>query len=322
MNIDVLDYAGHPCQAQLSKALASRGHEVRHLHCPDYVSGKGSLQSHAADPASYTVKSLSLGTEFNRYNPLTRVCQEIRFGLVAAAAIRRRKPDVVLLSNVPLIANFVLSRLVSVAKLPMVFWQQDVYSRAIAVSAENRLGFTGRLIGRAADRVERDIARRSAGVIPITDAFVPTLRRWKVDDARIATIPNWAPIDEMPCLPRRNAWSMDHDLDGRHVLLYSGTLGLKHDPSILLRIARLLHAEDPDARLVVVSEGAGRSWLEEHKGPDLPQLVLADYQPYDVLPEVLASADILIAILEPAAGYSRCHPRYSATCVRVGRRSQ
>ena len=33
MKIIVHDYAGHPFQVQLSRRLASRGHEVLHLYC-------------------------------------------------------------------------------------------------------------------------------------------------------------------------------------------------------------------------------------------------------------------------------------------------
>ena len=53
--------------------------------------------------------------------------------------------------------------------------------------------------------------------------------------------------------------------------------------------------------LVVVSEGRGADWLAE-QGRNEPALRLLPYQPYDRLPEVLASADVLIAVLEPEAG--------------------
>ena len=38
--IVVHDYSGHPGQAQLSRALAARGYEVTHQHCPAYATGK------------------------------------------------------------------------------------------------------------------------------------------------------------------------------------------------------------------------------------------------------------------------------------------
>ena len=58
-------------------------------------------------------------------------------------------------------------------------------------------------------------------------------------------------------------------LTGHPVVLYSGTLGLKHDPSILALIAAQLRVSHPDASVVVVSEGKGRDWLEDWKREQL-----------------------------------------------------
>jgi len=54
--------------------------------------------------------------------------------------------------------------------------------------------------------------------------------------------------------------------------------------------------------VLVVSEGLGREWLGRWK-EDNPtnSLLLLDYQSYEALPDLLATADILLAILEPSA---------------------
>ncbi|HEY1443672.1 MAG TPA: glycosyltransferase, partial [Acidimicrobiales bacterium] len=99
-----------------------------------------------------------------------------------------------------------------------------------------------------------------------------------------------------------NAWRQRVGLTEHQVVLYSGTLGLKHDPSILAELAAGLHQSHPGARVVVVSEGKGRDWLEGHKAHEgADNLVLLDFQPYEDLPEMMASADLLVAILEPDA---------------------
>jgi glycosyltransferase involved in cell wall biosynthesis len=100
-------------------------------------------------------------------------------------------------------------------------------------------------------------------------------------------------------LPKDNDWAREHGLSGRAVLLYSGTLGFKHDPSLLLELARW--AGERGALVVVVSEGPGADWLSQHGGAE-PGLRLLPYQPHDRLPAVLASADVLVALLEPEAG--------------------
>jgi colanic acid biosynthesis glycosyl transferase WcaI len=184
----------------------------------------------------------------------------------------------------------------------MVLWQQDIISVAIAAAATARLGAAGRPIGVIADRVERDIARKSKAIIAISDEFLSVLDDWGVRE-RTTVIPNWAPLPELPNRPRNNAWAAEHDLVGRKVVLYSGTLGIKHNPAVLVRIARLMQGEFPEGRVVVISEGLGRAWLAERKAlQGMDNLLLLDYQPYENLPDVLGSADVLVAILEPSAG--------------------
>jgi len=53
----------------------------------------------------------------------------------------------------------------------------------------------------------------------------------------------------------------------------------------------------------VVSQGPGRKWLEEHVQKDgVSKLDLYDFQPFEALPDMLASAEVVIAILEADAG--------------------
>ena len=55
--------------------------------------------------------------------------------------------------------------------------------------------------------------------------------------------------------------------------------------------------------VVVVSEGLGADWLAEHKAEaGLDNLFLLGFQPFERMSEVLASADVLLAILEADAG--------------------
>jgi glycosyltransferase involved in cell wall biosynthesis len=299
--IVVHDYSGHPGQAQLSRALARRGYGVTHQHCPSYTTGRGSLQHESGDPATLTFEPVEMDGTFARYSALTRLRQELHYGRTAARAIAANDPAVAVISNVPLLAHSVLARRLSRRGIAMVFWHQDIYSEAIGVAARRRIPVFGGLLARVADRVERKIARRSVAVVAISPTFLERLSEWGVA-AKTTIVPNWAPIDELPVCAADNAWRQRLGLTEHQVVLYSGTLGLKHDPSILAELATGLRQTHPGARVVVVSEGKGRDWLEEHKaagGAD--NLVLLDYQPYEDLPEMMASADLLVAILEPDA---------------------
>jgi colanic acid biosynthesis glycosyl transferase WcaI len=298
VRVVVTDYFGHAFPAQLARALARRDHEVLHLHCSSFVAGKGRLERMEADPPGLEFAAVDLGQPFAKYDVVRRIRDERKTARELAKRLRDFQPDVVL-STAPLLVQAELLRTSHSLGRRFIFWQQDV----ISLAARRVVGRRSRLVGVAAERavaeLERRLLRRSDGVVVISDDFLPRLRRWRVDEIRVATIENWAPVAELPALPRENAWSREHLLDGRPVFLYAGTLGFKHDPSLLLELARW--AGSRDALVVVVSEGPGADWLAEN-GRDEPALRLLPYQPYDRLPEVLASAEVLVALLEPEAG--------------------
>src|SRR5207245_9962225 len=102
--------------------------------------------------------------------------------------------------------------------------------------------------------------------------------------------------------PRNNTWSQANGLSDKRVVLYAGTLGVKHDAGLLLDLA-IATRDESDVVVVVISQGPGRDWLEEARARlDARNLLLLDYQPYEALPDVLASGDLLVALLEPGAG--------------------
>ncbi|MCE0445536.1 hypothetical protein LT493_12325 [Streptomyces tricolor] len=76
----------------------------------------------------------------------------------------------------------------------------------------------------------------------IADSFVRVHEEWGTAD-KVTVIPNWAPLDEIVPVSRGNAWSAEHGLDGVRTVLYSGTLGLKHNLVLLVRLAERLREQ-------------------------------------------------------------------------------
>ncbi len=298
-SIAVHDYSGHPFQAQLSRELARRGHAVTHYHCPSFSTPKGKLEREEFDPPTLRIEPVRLRRPFAKYSGARRFGQEIEYGLRLGARLRRERPELVLSSNTPLLAAAVLQAVLLASRVPVVFWQQDVYSVAMANHARRRLPRLGAALGSVFIGLEKLLLKTSRRVVTISNDFSATLDEWGVKADRVDVVENWAPIDELPLRPRRNAWSHRHGLDDLKVLLYSGTLGLKHDPSMLLALAETFESRG-DVRVVVASEGRGADWLAEH-GSHLSSLVLVGFQPYDDLPDMMASAEILVALLEPDA---------------------
>lgn len=294
MRILVHDFSGHPFQAELARSLASRGHDVRHVECSSYPSGKGLVGSGAG--AEFV--SISLGRPFERYRFARRLADEIRYGRLFARESRAFRPDLVISCNDPLVSKAIFGLSAARHRTPWIFWLQDIYSVAMAREAEKR-SRAGRLVGRGLQWVERRLLRSADGVVSISDDFQPVLDEWAIPRSKTTVIENWAPLDELPPRPRDNEWRQDQGLGDRFVFLYAGTLGLKHDPDLLSGLA----ASDPDAEVIVVSEGLGADRLRETKTRDgLANLRILDYQPWESLPDVLGAADVLVVLLEADAG--------------------
>ena len=300
LRIVVHDYVGHPFQVQLSRELARRGMDVLHLHCGSFKTGKGAVDD--ADDGRLRVEGLSLSREFARYSPWIRFRQEREYGLKASARIREFLPDVVLSANTPLFAQ---KRILSETKRlgsRFVFWQQDVLGIGIRRVLERRYGRLGARIGDRFVALERSLLLASDAIAVISDGFLPVLAQLGIPTDRIFVIENWAPIDELPLRPRANEWARDRGLVGKRVVLYSGTLGLKHDPQAIVQLARHFSKHD-DVEVVVVSEGRGADWLRRRRDEEnLFNLRLLPFQPYADLPDVLASGDVLLTLLEADAG--------------------
>lgn len=297
LKVLVHDFAGHPFQVDLSRALASRGHEVLHVYCKTYTSGKGKFE---ADDPRLSVVGLSVGDEFARYSPVRRVRQEIAYGRKFTKLAADFRPDIVLACNVPLVALRVTARWLGRNNVPWVFWLQDLYSRAVTATAEDRAGVAGKALGTAFESLERSLLQKASHVVTITDDFAETLEGWGVTADDRTVIENWAPLEDIPLRPQENDWRREQGLGDRFTYLYTGTLGLKHRPELLYELAA--QCVD-DADVVVISEGMGEARLRELQSEKpLPNLKLLPFQPFDRYPEVIASADVLVALLEPSAG--------------------
>jgi glycosyltransferase involved in cell wall biosynthesis len=129
-------------------------------------------------------------------------------------------------------------------------------------------------------------------------------------------IENWTPLDDVSPQPKDNPWSRDHGLADKFVFLCAGTLGLKHNPAHLANLARAF-SDDAEVRVVVVSQGPGRTHLEQIKAREgLDNLILLDYQAFDRLSQVLSAADVSVLLLEAYAGILSVPSKvYSYLCV-------
>ncbi|HEX4504287.1 MAG TPA: glycosyltransferase, partial [Alphaproteobacteria bacterium] len=231
MRIVVCDYSGHPFQIELSRCLADRGHTVLHLHFAEFQTPKGEIGALADDAPGFRIEAVSLGRPFAKDRFVRRLFQEIQIGGRIADRAMRFGPDLVVGCNMPLDAQRRLRQACAREKVPFVFWLQDIYSAAIGHYLTERLGLMGRLIGNRYARLERALLRSSDAIVAISERFVPTLAEWGIPRDRVTVVLNWAPLSEIRPVEKANGWAREHGLVGKTVALYTGTLGLKHNPA-------------------------------------------------------------------------------------------
>jgi colanic acid biosynthesis glycosyl transferase WcaI len=297
--IAVHDYCGHPFQVQLSRELARRGHEVRHYYCASFSTPHGNLVKQAGDPPSFSVRGIGLARAVDKYSPIARLRQDLAYGSLLTRELEEFHPDVVLSANTPLPAQAVVQRHCRKRSTRFVFWLQDLYAEAARRVLAKKLPMVAGLGAGVLHRVEQRLLRQSDAVVAISQDFVTHIEG---SGNNVSVVANWAPLPELPMRPRRNAWSGAHGLDDKFCFVYTGTLGFKHNPQLLLELAQRM-AVHPEVRVIVISEGMGASWLRERVGErGLTNLMLLDYQPFEVLPDVLSAGEVLVALLESDAG--------------------
>lgn len=301
MRILLHDYGGYPFTHQLGRMLAARAPGVGYYfsETTQFVQ-RGSAS--AEKDNGFHAEGLRLSTPFEKYAYLKRRAAEIEHGSLVAEKIRQGRPRVVVSANTPLDAQAVIQQASREVGARFVFWFQDAIGLATRRALHQKLPIAGDVVGAYYEHLERALVRKSDHIILIAEDFIPLMERWGVAREKMSVLPNWAPVEAITPQPKFNEWSAAQGLADKFCFLYTGILGLKHNPYLFIRLAEYFRGET-GVRVVVVSEGGGADWLREEKQRrGLENLTLLPFQPAEVYPQVLGSADVLVSILSADAG--------------------
>jgi glycosyltransferase involved in cell wall biosynthesis len=178
---------------------------------------------------------------------------------------------------------------------------QDVHGIAIRKLLGAKWPILGHTVGFYYERLERRLLKSSDHVILISDRHRCVAEKYGVQKEKLSVLTNWAFIEEFPTMPKVNQWSISNDVAHTFNFVYSGTLGMKHTPELLLKLARELWGLQ-DVRVIVVSEGPGAEWLDLQKRQlGLENLIILPFQPLELLGAALACADVLLVLLSRGA---------------------
>jgi glycosyltransferase involved in cell wall biosynthesis len=300
MKILIHDYAGHPFQVDLSRELARRGHDVVHAYFAGDPGPKGALQRRPDDATGLRFAGVEIDRPYNKGSMIERRFNDIRYGKEAARLIAGMRPDVVISGNTPTEAQTPVIRACRASGAAYIQWVQDFYSIAASKLLTRKLGFAGALVGAYYRWIERRQLAASHGIVTITEDFEPLAAKWAGDSAKVVTIENWGALGDITPKPRDNEWARENGIDRNVTFLYSGTLGLKHNPHFLSALAK---AFGDGANVVVAGQGLGFDALKEVVAQQrLSSMKMLPLQPFERLSELLGAADILVSVVEGDAG--------------------
>jgi len=205
------------------------------------------------------------------------------------------RPDVIMtISPSPPLTNGLTGALLSrLTGAPLVSNVQDIYPDvAIHMGV-----MTNPAIISFYKWLEGFVYRKSTSVTVISEGFRRNLAKKGVPQSKLHVMPNFVNTDKVRPLERANAFSTEHSLDSKFVVLFAGNVGMSQGLSHVLDAAHIIRDEQ-DIVFMIVGNGASKPALEDEAAKmKLDNVRFLPYQPYDRVPEVYSAADVCLVPL-------------------------
>jgi colanic acid biosynthesis glycosyl transferase WcaI len=228
-------------------------------------------------------------TSFDRRRILPRGLNYLSYlGLSGVSTAVGRRPDLIVSMTDPPGAGVLAASLGRRWRVPVVTIHQDVFPE-VAVEL-------GRLespaVARALALASSWALRNSTRIVAIGETMRLRLIAKGAPPEAVVVIPNWSNLAHAAPVPRLNEWSSAHGLDHKFVVMHSGNVGFAQDIDTLIRASTFLRDLDD---LVVMIIGAGARLVDAvalAERLDAEKVRFLPYQPREVLPQSLSSADV------------------------------
>ena len=175
------------------------------------------------------------------------------------------------------------------------------------------------LIG-AARVCERFLYRVADRVVVNSPGFVEHVVSRGAPRERVVVIPNGVDVAPFDPAARGEAYRREVGATPDDVLVvYAGAHGVPNDLDVVLDAAEILREEE-GIRFALVGGGRDRVRLMERaERMELSNLVFADAVPKPRMPEVLAAADVCVAVLRPLPLFGTTYPNKVFDYMAAGR---
>ncbi len=307
----------------MTRVWADAGHEV-HVLAGDinYTTGQR-LEGHARrvwtehrDGAVRVLRCRVPGTYARGY--LGRAWSFVGFLLTSVLGILRvPRPDIVVATSPPLticLTGWLAARL---GRCPFVFEVRDLWPESAVttgvLSARGR--FTSLLYS-----LERWACRSAMHIVVLTPAFAKDIERRGLAPAeKMTLIPNGADIELFSGPTNREAARDRLGWADRFVFLYAGAHGRANALTQILETAALMK-DEPRALFAFAGDGTERlSLAAAAKARGLENVVFLGPVPKAEMPELLAAADVGVAVLQRNETFRTVYPNKAFDYMTSGR---
>jgi hypothetical protein len=287
----VNDYSGHEFQLDCSSEL-SQSYKV--IHC--YASFFQTPQPHFKyyQKENLSIVPIRINKKFNKYNFFTRLNREKLYGEAVISIIKKKKPQLVFCSNTPLIPLIKILKFCKKENIKTIFWMQDIYSLAIKKILNSFFIGLGTIISLYFIFLEKNCERIADKIIIISNNFKNFIN--KENYYKVVMVENWA----TPYLVKKNITNnFKNKFNPKRLfcLIYSGTIGLKHNPEIFFKIAERF----PNIKIIISSEGKFAQYIKSRALEKYPNLEVINWLSSKDYYSFLSMADALLLILNDDA---------------------
>ncbi len=198
------------------------------------------------------------------------------------------KPDIILAPSPPLTIALCEWLLAMRYRAPFVYIVQEVFPDILIDMGVIR----SRLLIKLLLKLEAFIYSRAGRVVTITDQMRQRLLKKDVPSSKVVTIPNFVDTDELQPSSKRNAFSLQHQIQDPFVASYAGNIGPTQSLEDFIEAAGLLQ-QDASIRFLILGDGILRDELIAKVDQlGLENVLILPYQPYALMPLIYAASDL------------------------------
>ncbi|MDB2389811.1 hypothetical protein N9X12_01110 [Alphaproteobacteria bacterium] len=286
--IVIHDFAGLGFVFDLPKELSKNPNfKVYYLFFDSKVGPKGDFSNY---DSQIKIIGIKLPIKYSKNSMINRLLCELIYGAFLLVNLIKIKPNIVLSGNSPIDIYWGIFVAKKILKFKLIYWSQDIYGIAIKNIFEKKIGLVGSLIGKIYEHREKQQFLRSDALVTISDIMHKyILSVVKDNKINVSLISNWGNLSEI---------SYKAPVKSREIptLVYTGTLGFKHDPDVLIQLSNYLKGI---AIVEIYTHGAAVDYLKNKNNSS--NLKIFDLLPHGEFIKKLESASAFICLIEEDA---------------------